>query len=224
MVSFYFIINKVEKVHLTPIPKLSERLEGALFWILFSLIILPIRISMFYLSHDHWYGIVGVLFSIMTAIIILSKKEKMGWFGRLFIKHIFKLHSGKKRFFVYGTSLLIISCAGLTLYLVNEGNSTYEDIKDLVYAKAKDNGMDLKVKQDVLQSNPGFKLNSNISKITLEDAIQSLSVALAIMDSAFDGWVVYFWTTILVTESEFVGVLLITKKFSQNNKKSKNIA
>lgn len=210
-------------MHLKSIPKLSERLEGVLFWTLFSLIVFPIRISMFYLSHDHWYGVVGVLFSIMTTIVILSKKGKMGWFGRLFIKHIFKLHMGKKRFLVYGTSLLIISCAGLTLYLVNEGNSTYAGIKDLVYAKAKDNGIDLKDKQVVLQSNPGFKLNPNISQITLGGVIQSLSVALAIMNSAFDGWVVYFWTTILVTESEFIGVLLITKIFSQNNKKSKKI-
>jgi len=51
----------------------------------------------------------------------------------------------------------------------------------------------------------------NIKNIHLEEMIKALAVTFALIDSAFDGWVIFFWTTILVTEVEVVGILLITK-------------
>jgi len=198
----------------------NEKIETIVFWTSLSLIFIPIRIVVFYSLMDNWYGLIGGLFCTISTITILAKKKKLGWFGKIYLKQISKIHKGKKQYLIFGVMSGIILFASTSLYLINEGNTTYLEEKKQVYDYATSFGVNLEDKIGVVSINEKISINAGfMHDIQLIDVIKALSVSVAILDTAFNGWISFFWTTILVTETEMFGVLAITKIISNKTKK-----
>lgn len=64
-------------------------------------VLFPIRMLFVTYVSDHWIGSLGILTSVYVIIIILVKKNKLGKFGKMIAKQLFKIHRGKRRYFVY---------------------------------------------------------------------------------------------------------------------------
>ena len=59
-------------------------------------ILVPLRIFSKIIFIDEWIGAIGIITVVFGLMLYLSKKEKLGIFGKMFIRQITKNHKGKR--------------------------------------------------------------------------------------------------------------------------------
>src|SRR3990172_2396914 len=78
-----------------------KTIESLSVYLILIFILFPIRLVLVRYVSENWFISFGVMISISVLLIYLSKKGKLGWFGRAFHRQMFKIHRGKRRYFVY---------------------------------------------------------------------------------------------------------------------------
>ena len=183
-------------------------------------ILVPIRIFSKIVFADEWIGSLGVISGILGLIIFLSKKEKLGIFGQMFIRQIIKNHKGKRKWIIYLQTILFLSIAVFTIFSIYTGNNDYYLLKEQVIAEFQKQGtmIDSSLNFDAIQ-----QISSQISPEQQVRAIAALplliiqnfeifSVVLAVTDQLMGGWVMYFWQIMLIETVEIIVLLGITRK------------
>jgi hypothetical protein len=183
-------------------------------------ILVPIRIFSKIVFADEWIGSLGVISGILGLIIFLSKKEKLGIFGQMFIRQIIKNHKGKRKWIIYLQTILFLSIAVFTIFSIHTGNNDYYLLKEQVIAEFQKQGtmIDSSLNFDAIQ-----QISSQISPEQQVRAIAALplliiqnfeifSVVLAVTDQLMGGWVMYFWQIMLIETVEIIVLLGITRK------------
>jgi|SRR3972149_9194539 len=98
-------LHKTSEIKTKPKRKLfktrSEIFESILVFGFLLGILFPIRLLFVEYVTDSWIGSLGILSSVYIIIIILIKKNKLGRFGKMIARQLFKIHKGKRRYFVY---------------------------------------------------------------------------------------------------------------------------
>ena len=72
--------------------------ESLLFFGIMGGLLLPARLLFVEYVSDDWLGSVGVISIISISIIILAKKEKLGFFGPILERQIFKFQKVNAEF------------------------------------------------------------------------------------------------------------------------------
>jgi len=183
-------------------------------------ILVPLRIFSKIVFADEWIGSLGLISVIFGVIIFLSKKEKLGIFGQMFIRQIIKNHKGKRKWIIYFQTILFLSIAIFTIFSIHTGNNDYYLLKEQVIAEFQKQGIviDSSLNLDAIQ-----QISSKISPEEQVGAIAALpfltiqnfeifSVVLAVTDQLLGGWVMYFWQIMLIEIVEIAILLGITKK------------
>ncbi len=183
-------------------------------------ILVPLRIFSKIVFADEWIGSLGLISGILGVIIFLSKKEKLGVFGQMFIRQIIKNHKGKRKWIIYFQTILFLSIAIFTIFSIHTGNNDYYLLKEQVITEFQKQGIiiDSSLNFDAIQ-----QISSKISPEEQVGAIAALpfltiqnfeifSVVLAVTDQLLGGWVMYFWQIMLIETVEIVILLGITKK------------
>ena len=67
-------------------------------------LLLPARLLFVEYVSDNWFGSLGVISAISISLIILVKKKKLGVFGAMFERQIYKFQKGKRGLLVFGES------------------------------------------------------------------------------------------------------------------------
>ncbi len=183
-------------------------------------ILVPIRIFSKIVFADEWIGSLGVISVILGLIIFLSKKEKLGIFGQMFIRQIIKNHKGKRKWIIYLQTIFFLSIAVFTIFSIHTGNNDYYLLKEQVITEFYKQGI-------VIDSSLNFDAIQQISsQISLEQQVEAIaalplltiqnfeifSVVLAVTDQLLGGWVMYFWQIMLIETMEIVVLLGITRK------------
>ena len=87
---------------------------------------------------DNWFGSFGLISVISITVIILTKKRKLGKFGEMFDRQLSKLQHGKRAKIVYGQSILFLLILGGTIFAIEQGNSTYVELKNEILKENED--------------------------------------------------------------------------------------
>lgn len=174
---------------------------------------------------DEWIGSLGLISVILGMILFLSKKEKLGVFGQMFIRQIIKNHKGKRKWIMYIQIILFLFIGISTIFSIHMGNNEYYLLKEQVIDKFQEQGM-------MIDSNLNLEVIKNISsQISSKEQISGIvllpllaiqhfeifSVVLAVTDQLMGGWVMYFWQVMIIEVIEITVFIGISKKLFFKN-------
>lgn len=192
--------------------RLKEFIETFSVGIILLFVLLPIRIIFVRYVADDWLGSFGLITAFALLILYLSRKNKLGWFGRAFNRQMFKVHKGKRRIFVYSQLAIgFIFFAG-TIYAIGLGDSYYESEKIMVIESLDFKNID----QFIEKSQEDIRLRDLPLAILVFFYIvifrfDLFAIMLASLNEITDGWVMHFATVFLVESVELIGILFLTK-------------
>jgi len=192
--------------------RLKEFIETFSVGIILLFVLLPIRIIFVRYVADDWLGSFGLITGFSLLILYLSRKNKLGWFGRAFNRQMFKVHKGKRRIFVYSQLAIgFIFFAG-TIYAIGLGDSYYALEKTMVIESLEFKNID----QFVEKSQEDIRLRDLPLAIMVFFYIvifrfDLFAIMLASLNEITDGWVMHFATVFLVEDVELIGILILSK-------------
>lgn len=171
---------------------------------------LPMRMVFYAYASPHWIGSLGLVSGMMALITYLSYRNKLGFFGRIFIKQITKTMRGKSGAIAIGISLVMIAYLGSTLVWVERGNTVYYEEKQVVshmiFSTTSPSQNQIKALSDK------FQAHSEGPLFTLSRFDQVISMTYAIMNDMMDGWLVNLDTVLLIEQFEVLGLVLLYRK------------
>jgi len=192
--------------------KLREFAESTSVAAVLLLVLLPVRVLFVRYVADDWFGSFGLITGISVLIIYLAKKNKLGWFGRAFHRQMWKIHTGKRRYYVYTQLVFGLVFFSLAVFAIEHGNSVYDLEKEVL--------------REQLQIESITELAERTQdEINLKDIPYALFVFFYIMIFRFDiystilstlndisdGYVLHFSTVFLVEMIELIGITIYTK-------------
>ncbi len=196
--------------------KISNRMEAVIVFLVMTGIFLPVRFFFVSFVSDHWFGSFGLVSALAVIIVILSKKGKLGRFGQMFQRQMMKIHTGKRRKFIYTNMALTVFIMGLSIVSINLGNSIYFEQKNEILELADSQGQSLREPADMQQLTEEFH---ELSTVQLLEALVAMPVLLiyqfpyftglmAIENDLTSGFFLHFSTVGFVEVLEMIGVLI----------------
>ena len=91
---------------------------------------IPVRKLFVDYVSDSWLGSFGTLTVIFGVILYLSRKKKLGWYGKVFEDRLNKVVKGKRRILVWLTAGFTIYFLIASIYAIESSDSQYKDLKD----------------------------------------------------------------------------------------------
>ena len=92
-------------------------------------LLLPARILFVQYVSDDWFGSAGIISIISISVIILAKKQKLGFFGPMLERQIYKFQKGKRGILIFGESVFLLILLGSMIIAIEQGNSVHSDFK-----------------------------------------------------------------------------------------------
>ncbi len=183
-------------------------------------LLLPIRLFFVMYVSDNWFGSFGLISVISITVIILTKKRKLGKFGEMFDRQISKLQRGKRAKIVYGQSILFLLILGGTIFAIEQGNSTYVELKNEILKENKDFSDAGQILAKAEKISFQEWINGFIGMIlAIFFAFPQLAAVFAVLNDSSDGWVLHFYTVAFVEYMELFGILLLFR-FTMVDKKT----
>lgn len=201
--------------------KKKDFLEGLIVFGVITGLLLPVRLFFVaYVSSD-WFSSFGIISSISVAILILTKKRKLGKFGEMFERQIGKLQSGKVGKIVYGQSIVFLLILGGTIFAIEQGNSVYVDLKEQILEEYEEFSDPEKLLEKTGEMEIQDWVYGSIGMFfAIFYAFPQLAAVFAVLNESFDGWILHFYTVAFVEYLEMFGILLVFR-FAFSNKQSK---
>ena len=98
-------------------------LESLLVFSIMAGVLLPARILFVAYVSDNWLGSLGIISAISAVMIILAKKKRLGLFGDMFERQMYKFQKGKRGIVVFAESLFLLFILGIMIFAIDQGNS-----------------------------------------------------------------------------------------------------
>ncbi len=173
-------------------------------------LLLPARLLFVEYVSDDWFGSLGIIFAISVLVIILVRKKKLGFFGPMFERQIYKFQRGKRGLLVFGESLFLLLILGSMIFAIDQGNSVYSDLKlqTMVDSQSSSEQILESAKQwDVFDWIVAFLM----VPVTFLTAFPQMSAVIASVDQSLDGWLLHYYTVGFVEYLELFGILIYYK-------------
>lgn len=191
-------------------------MEALIIFMVMTFIFLPVRFLFVEFVSDEWFGSFGVVSALAVSVVILAKKDKLGAFGRMFIRQMMKVHTGKRRVLIYSKITFGLIVMGLLIASINLGNTTYLDEKNHILSVAKSQGQSLGSPEDLTELTEELGETSAEEFATAFYQIGNLlfnqfpyfTALWAIEDDMTEGFLLHFSTVAFVELLEFVGILV----------------
>lgn len=186
-----------------------ELVESSSVAIVLLFVFLPVRVFFVRFVSDDWLGSFGLITLVSVILIVLAKKNKIGWFGRAYLRQLFKANRGKRKYFFYTNLIVGTLFLGVTIYAINLGQDQYQE-------------MVIEIKEQIPYDNMEEMYKETREEIELEDIPKGLlvfvlilftrfdlfAVLMTTLDDLSDGWILHFSTIFLVEGLEMLGLLL----------------
>ena len=183
-------------------------------------LLLPIRLFFVMYVSDNWFGSFGLISVISITVIILTKKRKLGKFGEMFDRQLSKLQHGKRAKIVYGQSILFLLILGGTIFAIEQGNSTYVELKNEILKENEDFSDAGQILAKAEKISFQEWINGFIGMIlAIFFAFPQLAAVFAVLNDSSDGWILHFYTVAFVEYMELFGILLLFR-FTMVGKKA----
>lgn len=185
--------------------------ESLIVFGLITGVLLPVRLLFVEYVSDNWFGSLGIISVISISLIILVEKKKLGFFGPMFKRQMYKFQRGKRGLLVFGESAFLLVILGSMIFAIDQGNSIYYDLKiqniENISLSSAENVLDL---ADNLEYSDWF-MGFLMTPMMLLTAFPQMSAGIASIDQSLDGWLMHFYTVGFVEYMELLGILIFYK-------------
>lgn len=193
---------------------LKSIFESLIVFAVMTVILLPARLVFVEYVTDNWLGSFGIISAISLFVIILARKKKLGLFGEMLERQIYKFQKGKRGLVVFGESIFLLLILGGMIFAIDQGNSVHSDINTQNIQNIPNSSsqiVDYTNKWSASDWINGFLM----APIAFVTAFPEMSAAIASIDQRLDGWLMHFYTVGFVEYVELLGIFLFYR-FSFN--------
>ena len=171
-------------------------------------LLLPARLLFVEYVSDNWFGSLGIISAISISVIILVKKKKLGFFGPMFERQIYKFQKGKRGLVVFGESIFLLLMLGVMIFAIDQGNSVYSDLKfQNIKNIPSDSAEKILESANDLESSD-WVMGFLMAPVMFITAFPQMSAGIASVDQSLDGWLMHFYTVGFVEYLELLGILI----------------
>ena len=173
-------------------------------------ILLPARLLFVEFVSDDWLGSFGVISVISLMVIILAKKNKLGFFGPMLERQIFKFQKGKRGVLIFTESAFLLVILGAMIFTIDQGHSVYVEQK-MEYVPES---LNQEIHITEYAENMAFSdwvFGAVMAPVGFITAFPQMSAAIASIDHRMDGWLMHFYTVGFVEYLELMGILIYYK-------------
>ena len=170
-------------------------------------ILLPARLFFVQYVSDNWLGSLGIISLITFVIIFLAKKNRLGFFGPMLEKQIFKFQKGKRGYVVFAESVFLLFLLGGMIFAIEQGNSVYSDLQMHSTSNSHKEVLESTQNWSVLEWITGFLM----IPMAFLTAFPEMCATIASLDKKMDGWLLHFYTVGFVEYLELLGLLIFYK-------------
>ena len=189
--------------------KLRGIFESLIVFAVLTGILLPARLLFVEYVSDNWFGSLGVISAISIAIIVLAKKKKLGFFGSMLERQIYKFQKGKRGLVVFGESIFLLLVLGGMIFAIEQGNSTYSYLKTESAQKLPaTNNPEQILKMTDNVNDQDWLMGFLMTPVTFVTEFPKMSAIIASIDQKLDGWLLHFYTVGFVEYLELFGILV----------------
>ncbi len=183
----------------------------------------PVRILFSTYVSDNWMGSLGIMSAIAVLLVVLIKRKKLGWFGKIFEKQMRKTVGGKTGKYLIGFSIFFLLYFGATLFFIDRGNTIYfEDKEIFFYSIIEKEGYNVKNLSNYNLIGPQLSLQNGIDDIySLSSIDYMFSIAYAVMNDMSEGWLEHIVVVMFVEQIELIGLLVLYRNIFKNKSKVK---
>jgi len=198
----------------------DSKYESFIVGLVLLAILLPVRILFsVYVSND-WLSSFGLISAVSIAMLILVKKNKLGKFGKMFQNTMLKIQHGKKGVLIYSYIIFMILFLSMMIFAVNQGNSEFLYLKEQLISNIQQSDFETSMlsEQIGVEDWPGGVFSFFALMISGSPHMYAL---MAMINDAFGGWLLHFYTVGLVESIEVFGILIFYRVLMPKNKISK---
>ena len=174
-------------------------------------LLLPARLLFVEYISNNWFGSLGIISAISILVIILARKKKLGFFGPMFERQIYKFQKGKRGLLVIGESVFVLLMLGSMIFAIDQGNSVYSDIK----LQTIENSPPTNPEQIIELTNEWEAFDWIVGFLMVPvmfiTAFPQMSAGIASVDQSLDGWLMHFYTVGFIEYLELFGILIYYK-------------
>ena len=174
-------------------------------------LLLPARFLFVEYVSDNWFGSVGIIAAISISVIILAKKNKLGQFGPMLERQIYKFQKGKRGILVFGESVFLLLLLGGMIFAIEQGNSTHAELKMQTFKDYPVESREQIIEQAKDLTLYDWFIGFVTAPIAFLTAFPQMSAIIASIDERFDGWLLHFYTVGFVEYLELLGILVFYK-------------
>lgn len=200
----------------------GSRKEGLVVGAVMAAILIPSRYIVAITINDTWLGTLGVVGTVTMAVLLLSIRGRLGWYGRMVINQTVKFHSGRKKILM-AASLVIAMIYGTTLLVLLDAGSQpeLEGLKIVVQGLVADDlGLSHVDKADtamVLEAAGGITVEEYVTAALdlpgfFVNEFNLLAVTMAVADEIMDGWGGFVAAIVAVESAEGIALMFISKR------------
>ena len=174
-------------------------------------LLLPARLLFVEYVSDNWFGSLGIISVISISVIILARKKKLGFFGPMLERQMFKLQKGKRGLLVIGESVFLLLILGGMIFAIDQGNSVYSELK-----MQNMKNLPTTSSEQILESAKQLEASDwfvafLMVPVAFLTAFPQMSAVIASVDQSLDGWLLHFYTVGFVEYLELFGILIFYK-------------
>lgn len=196
------------------IQKIKGLKEPLIVWGVMLIIFLPARLLFVHFAGNNWIGSLGLATGIAVTIVYLTRKQKLGWFGIMFVRQITKrLKKGKLKKLIYTESIFFMLVSSYVLIAVHYGDTVFTDkkyIDDQMINTAGQTLVDMKF-QDMPEWEKNTILVLMIPYIMIFD-YPFIANLMSEINTHLHGWLVTIYTVILFQQIESFGIIQLYRK------------
>ncbi len=174
-------------------------------------IFFPIRVFFSLYVSDNWIWSIGTMTAFAVLLVVLIKKNKLGWFGKIFERQMRKIIGGKTGKYLIGFAIFFLVYFGATLFFMDRGNTVYAEDKEIFYLAIMEKGNyninDLSSYEIIGPQLASYKGLQNFQALASIDYM--FSIAYAVMNDMSDGWLEHIVMVMFVEQIELIGILFL---------------
>lgn len=176
--------------------------------IILAAIYLPARILFANYVAGHWLGSFGLLTVISILLIYFAKKGKMGKFGRIFLKRIYTIQTGKKKYLIYGKMVFWIIVWSLVTAGLSHATERQNEINQIQQVMDSPEGQ---ARQEQVRKNltPEMVLKTIVGFMLLPFVdFEAYSILVSLVDRQMNSFLSHFSIIFLVESCEGLAILI----------------
>ena len=171
----------------------------------------PVRIFFSSYVSDDWLGSLGIMSVLAVILVVLIKRKKLGWFGKIFENQMRKTVGGKTGKYLICFAIFFLVYFGATLFFIDRGNTVYFDDKEIFFnAIMEEGGYDINDLSSYDLIGPQLAAQNSLRGFQVFSSLDYMfSIAYAVMSDMSDGWLEHIVVVMFIEQIELIGLLVL---------------